>query len=430
MIFFVPLGITSSLTTLTHSFFNAAIASLPSPEVYLSAFTVAKSLLHVIQNPVGMVRQAVTALVTNSESYHKIKYRIFLLATLVFLLFVVFVFTGGASWTFKNIMGLKGKVLEAASIIIKVFIFFPLVITLRNFFQGIAIKFSRTPIVTVATVARVIFVASIAMLAGKIDFIPPGVFAGLLFLGAASIEAFTVFTGVKIHTKSIPRKLDEVLKDKPNVDVKEITNRLFLSFMGPLILTSLIRSLSKPIIDSGLARTTSPEIAISAYAVAWGLGIIIVSPLMMFHQVPLHFIDSEGNNEYQRKSVKKFAKYLSIILALIIIIMSFTSIGVYIMKNFIGVSEKIVVLAIDVLKIMSLLPIVRVIRQYYWGIFMLKHKTKYLSNGKIVNLIALSSAIFIVTLSNPANPEIIGITGMIVGEAFESGYLSWVNSRL
>ena len=44
--FFTPLGMTSILIVITHSLFNMALARFPTPEVYISAFAVAKSFMH------------------------------------------------------------------------------------------------------------------------------------------------------------------------------------------------------------------------------------------------------------------------------------------------------------------------------------------------------------------------------------------------
>jgi len=249
-----------------------------------------------------------------------------------------------------------------------------------------------------------------------------------MFVGAIIIESIAMFLGVKIPIRNISRQFDILKLNAVKESSKVIDNRVILTFFAPLVITSFINSLSRPVIDSGLARTISPEIAISAYAVAWGLGIIVVSPLMSFHQVPLNFIIE--NNYSHIKSVKKFALYTGVTLSGIIAIMSFTPLGYYILLNIIGVNELITSIAVDVLKIMSLLPLVMVIRQYYWGIFMKNHKTKYISLGKIINLIALTVTIFLVNLFHISNPAIVGIIAKISSEVFETLYLFGANKKI
>lgn len=426
LFFFVPLGASFFLISITHSLFNAALARLPSPEIYLAGFNIAKSLMQVLQNPVSMIRQTTAALIYDSKSYYKVRKFTISLVSFIVLVFATLSFTGGAKFIFQRFMGVEGKVLEQSIIILRVFIIFPVAAALRNFMQGIAIKFKKTFLTPIATIARVIFVAVILLSIDKLMFIPPGILAGLMFLGAIGTEAIVMFSGVRFSIKEIPKSLDRLNDNKSKVQLesrKELSYMMIMGFFAPLIISSFINSLAKPIIDSGLARTINPEIAISAYAVAWGLGVIIVSPLMMFHQVPLNFIESEKDKE----PVKKFAIYLGLASSAILAVIAFTPIGYYILENLIGVTKEICNMAIDVLKIMTIMPLIVIVRQYYWGILMKKHMTKYVSFGKIVNLVALASTITIVTLLKPMNPAIVGIVGKISSEAFESLFLYYSN---
>ncbi|MTI47608.1 MAG: hypothetical protein FH761_07185 [Firmicutes bacterium] len=391
----------------------------------MAGFNIAKSLLQVLQNPATMIRQTMAALIHDSESYYKVKKFIVSLVSIIVIMFAVLAFSGGAKFIFTRFMGVEGRVLDEAIIILRVFVFFPIAVSLRNFMQGIAIKSRMTFLTPIATIARVAFVVIIVTSIDKLMFLPPGVIAGVMFLGAIATEAIVMLLGVKFTIKDIPRMMDRLTFNKSQEYKREISYRMIITFFAPLVITSFIKSLAKPIIDSGLARTISPEVAISTYAVAWGLGVTIVSPLMMFHQVPLNFIESSKDKE----PVKRFALYLGIVSSLILATLGFTPIGFYILKNLIGVSKEICNMSLDVLKVMTLLPMIVIVRQYYWGILMKKHMTKYVSNGKIVNLIALALTIFGVTLLRPGNPAIVGIIGKISSEAFESIYLYFVNRR-
>lgn len=423
--FFVPLGLTFLLISVTHSLFNAALARLPSPEIYLAGFTVAKSLLQVIQNPIAMIKQTVTALISDSKSYFKVRKFVLTLVSIIVFSFVILAYSGGSRWVFKNVMGIESDVLNQAVIILRVFVFFPAALTLRNFMQAIAIKFKKTPLVTIATIARVAFVVIIIFSIKKLMFIPPGILAGMMFLGAIITEALTMTLGVKLTIKNIPKSLDKLNFKPTKVDNIEVNNRIVIHFFAPLVVTSLINSLANPIINSGLARTINPEVAISAYAVAWSVGVLFISPLMNFHQVPLNFIE----NDKDRVLVKKFAVYVAITLSTMVGMIAFTPIGSYILSNLIGVTEEICIMAMGVLKVMTILPLIMVVRQYYWGILMKKRMTKYVRNGKIVNLTALIISIFVITLLKIGNPAIVGVLGKISSEFFESLYLYKVSKR-
>ncbi len=424
--FFVPMALTSILIIITHSLFNAGLARLPSPEVYISAFAVSKSLMHLIQSPVMMVRQTFTALVDDQKSYLKVRNFIIGLISLLVLLLTVIAYTDLARWIFKNLMGISGDVLEKSIIILRVLVIFPIGAALRNVMQGLSIKFNLTPLFPLATSVRIIYVTLIVVFIEQITlYISPGVIAGLMFFGAILIEGIVLFIGNHIQkgnfTKAID-KINTVITNNTNISTKFI-----FTFFWPLVTTSLIHTLAVPIVNTGLARTIRPELAISAYAVAWGLGLIILSPIFMFHQVPINFIDE---TEKSKNQVKKFGIYLGIFVTVTFATIAFTDISYYILNNWIGTNEEISSLAVDVLKIMSLFPFIVVVREYYWGYFIKNHMTKHLSKGKVVHLITLSIMMLILTTLNHSNPAIIGVIGIGSSDLAETLYLYLLSQKL
>jgi len=442
--FYIPLAATSILLIITHSLFNAALARFPSPEVYISVFAVAKSFMHIAESPMMMIRQTVTALVEDKQSYYRVWNFFNISAVLIVSTFAVIVLTGIAGWIFKNIIGLDGKTLDEAVTILKVLIIFPGVVTYRGFFQGTAIKLRATPLLTLSTIVRIIYIIIIVIYIERlVEVIPPAIMAGFMFLSAATVETLVIFLGSKIAIGNIPvnleinkksnyiyQEIQNAVEDEDNSGSEgKLTNRTILYFFIPLALTSFIKNLTTPIIDAGLGRTHSPELAISAFAVAWGLGSIVTSTLSMFHQVPLNFIKDDDHDEQNMKQIRKFALCLGAILTAVIAFISLTEAGYYILRNIIAATHEISVLAIDVLKIMIIIPPIIAIREYYWGVLMKKRMTKHIGNGKIASLAVLLLSIMVVSLINPSNPAIIGVVGMICCEAAEAVYLYIINKR-
>lgn len=422
--FFIPLAMTSVIMVITHSLFNAGLARLPSPEIYLSAFAVAKSMIFIIQSPLIMIRQTVSALVNNLDSYNMVKKFIIKLTVFIVLLLGVISFTDIDRWIFKNIMGLNGPTLDESVRILKVLIIFPAIVTVRSFIQGIMIKFRKTPIVTLATIMRIIFVSAMVLFIGKLYFIPGAIIAGIMFLGALAVEGGVIYLGARVSIGKIKERV-KTLRERNSLT---ITNRVIYSFFWPLLITSLIKALARPIINMGLARTVDPELALSTYAVAWSLGMIFLSPFLMFHQVPLNFIRI-GDSESVR-NVKIFALISGLIASGLFAIVSFSNAGYYIIRFYIGATEEISLLSIDVLKSMVILPLIIVGREFYWGLLMKKHMTKYVGRGKIINLVSLTITIFFMNRINPLNPAIIGIVGMITGQGMEFIYLYLLNYKI
>ncbi|MBV1758644.1 MAG: hypothetical protein KMY55_12495 [Dethiosulfatibacter sp.] len=422
---------TQAIIALTHSLFNAALARFPSPEVLISAFAVAKSILQMIQYPVSMIKHTVTALTTDAKSYYKVRRFIAIVGIGIVVMFFVFAFTGLSRWVMKTLIGVEGQVLEEAVVMLRILVLFPLFVTVRDFYQGVAIKLRMTPVVTMASLMRVIFVGIMVFLADFFSYMPGSYYAPGIFAIALFVEATTVTIIIHKGKLDIPEAIERQgkrLRDLGDVH-RELNNRFILMFFLPLTVTALLRTLATPIINAGLARTVNPEIGLSAFAVGWSVGFLAVAPLMMFHQVPLNFL-KENDTPENYQSIKKFAAIVGGTMSLAIGITSFTPLGNFVFQTIIGTDELISKMAIDVLRIMTLLPIFFVIRQYLWGLFLKRQSTKQISIGKMVNLVSLIFAVLMGTYVNPENPAIIGAYAMVIAEMVECIFLFIVKRRL
>lgn len=342
-------------------------------------------------------------------------------------IFGIFAFTNLSNWTLENLMGIEGEVLDLSTKMLKILVLFPLFVTIRDFYQGIAIKLKMTPIVTIGTFVRVGFVGLAVLFVDKFTFMPGWVFAPGLFAVALLVEATTVVITVKTVSKNITRDINKNTLNNGETINTGINNEIILRFFLPLVLAALLRTMSRPIINAGLANTIDPVIAISSFSIAWSLGVLAISPLMMFHQVPINFLKVDDTEE-NKNQVKLFAAIISAFLSFVLIIFGFTPVGIFILENFMNAQEIIVRNSISVLRIMSVLPILFVIRQYYWGILMKRRTTKLVSLGKVINLISVFFTVLILVLiSNSTNylnnPATIGAFSMVIGEIFECSFL-------
>ncbi|MEJ6950206.1 hypothetical protein [Natronospora cellulosivora (SeqCode)] len=411
---------------ITHNLFNAGLARLSRPEIYLAAFAVAKSLVHFIESPVMMVRQVVSTLIHDAQNYQTVKKFMLGLALVLFLVLGLTLVTGGARWIFSTIIGVQEEILDEAIIIFSVLIFFPFAAGLRNFMQGVAINLEKTPLFTVATLIRIAYVSLLVVNIERITLLPDGIIAGLMFFGAVMIEGVVLLIALSYKSGGLALAHEKKLKKEKSISHK-LNNRIIMSFFGPLILTSFMHNVANPIVNIGLARTPGPEIAISTYAVAWGLGMIVISPMFMFHQVAIKYINDDPKSIL---AVKKFAILLGSLSTLIMAILAFTDIGLFILRNWIGATEEISILSMDVLKLMIFLPAIITIREYYWGFLMKKRFTSFITKGKIVNLLTLGISIIILILFTPANPALLGPIAILVCESSELAYLYRVSQRL
>lgn len=419
--FFIPLGITGFLLTFTGSVVNAGLARLPSPTIFISAFAVARSFMQFIISPLHMIRPTVTALTRDKTDYFKVRRFVVGLAALVVAVLALFSLTGIARWIFHHAMGLKGQTLDASVVILRVLTLYPIGLLLKDFFHGVLIKFEKTSLITAGTIIRIIVVATIAASINKLTFMPDAVLAGLIFLSASFAEGTSAFLSVKMFIGSIPAKLDKINAEVEMHDHESITHKKIISFYWPLAVTTLIKTLAMPIINSGLARTDNAEIALSVFAVAWGLSLTFISPLNMFHQVSLRF--TENDNAAHNQKVMWLGLSLGGFISFLLCLVSLTGLGKWILIDLIGVSEPISKLAIEVIRITIFFPVITVLREYYWGILIKKRITKFLGIGKVINLLVLILALYFLIEIHPSNTALSGIIAILLADSSEFTFM-------
>lgn len=425
VVFYAPLAASFFLTILTHSLFNAGLARLPSPEIYIAAFAVARSLMHVFESPMIMLSQTFAALVEGRQSYTKVRNFSMTLVGIVVAALGLFAISGLGRLVFIHVMGLTGETLAAANTILLVFVVFPCTSALKFFMQGTAIRLQKTTSLTVATVVRIVYVLIFIANVDKLMFLPAAVVAGLMFVSALAVEGLFLLFSTKLALRNVGRAIEHA--PRLGAPKTELTYPAIVSFFAPLVVTSVIRSAAMPIINIGLARTATPELTLSAYAVAWGLAMIIQSPSIMFHQVTLSYA---GNFEPARlRTLKAFAAILGLAMSVVMALLAFTDAAFFILTRMIGASAAISQPAVGVLQVASILPLLMIAREFYWGLLAKRRLTKYLGMSKVISIGALAATVAVFSVVPLPNPAVLGALAMIISETVELIFVFFMTKR-
>lgn len=110
--FFIPLGISASLVTISHVIINSTLARSDQAEVVIASYALAGSLLAVTERPSTLLRQTCSALVRDRLSFQALIYvtKIFLAAVL--LLGGAIVYTPIGTSIFKYLFGVDETLLK------------------------------------------------------------------------------------------------------------------------------------------------------------------------------------------------------------------------------------------------------------------------------------------------------------------------------
>lgn len=393
--FYFPLICMAIILYSTGTFVNAALARLPSPIVYISAYSVAYSFMFMFQSPLHLISPTVASLADNSKNYTQVKKFAIIITSAIVAIMLIFMATGLTRAIFSSAFQLSGMTLDEAVKIYAVFILYPLGLLLKDFNQGIMIKFSKTWLMPVCSTIRVLTLIVMVAAVEHLTFIPAAILAGGIIITSLYIDGLASLIGVKATVKNVAKAFEkkESLHPPANKNLDNTQNNgLTISgiwrFYWPLIITALFNTLNIPIINTALGQTADPDIAISTFSVAWSLYTLIVSPVTEFYQVSIAFIKTDEPKS--RHAVKRFAFLLGIVITVLLIIVGFTPVGMYILTVWIRVDQTIAHLSKRIIQVAAILPLLLVFIQYLTGAMMKNQTTKPLSKGKTINLVTLA----------------------------------------
>ncbi len=418
--FFLPLSLTSLIITLSHSVVNAGVARTPEPEIALAAYALARSLVMLIENPMFMVRQTAASLVRDWPSYIQVRRFVYTGAAVITLLLAGLAFTPLGLWVLSEVMGASPVISQQAHTALMVLFLLPVFTVARNLYHGIAIIARQTILVPISTIVRLIVMTGIIFGLAYLTELPGAVSASLAFTGAFCVEAVVMRQKAKplLRIRTIfPREAKE--KALHTADISR--------FFFPLVVTTFVATSFGPLINTGLARAEGPEIALAAYSVGHGLGLMVLAPIGMLHQCTLAFarVEAPGTFRITKRFTTLFALGASVLMALI----GFSSVGPWVLGTLMGVTPAVENAALAVMQIMSLLPLLFGWREYLWGVLMQHRETKLIGAGKAVNLLVVIATLVVLLWQDIPNPASAGAWAMVVGELSDCIFLQFAYRR-
>ena len=117
--FFIPLGVSASLTSITHVIINGTLSRGDNAAFIIACYAVAMSLFGIIERPMIVFRQTSSALVTDKRSFKLVgKFFIYVLAVTM-LISAVMAFSPLGDWIYTTIFGATADMVEAISLHLK-----------------------------------------------------------------------------------------------------------------------------------------------------------------------------------------------------------------------------------------------------------------------------------------------------------------------
>ncbi len=165
-------------------------------------------------------------------------------------------------------------------------------------------------------------------------------------------------------------------------------------FFLPLSATNLMLTLSHSIVNAGVARTSNPEVALAAYALARSLVRMIENPVFMVRQT----VASLVKDQESYRQVRRFVYILTACVMAVIALLGFTPLGLWVLETVMGASPEVAAESHMALGILFLLPFAAVTRNLYHGIAIISRQTMMVPKSSLIRLVLMSGLIFSLAL--------------------------------
>jgi Na+-driven multidrug efflux pump len=409
--FFLPLGLSASLVTISHVIINSTLARSHSPELIISSYAIAMSLMGIIEKPAILLRQTCSALVRDRISFRATQRLTWIVIACILLVGGMISYSPVGYGVFRYLFGVQPDRVQSVIQVFRVFMFVSIFSSLRCLYHGVIIFNMRTKWLTFGMLIRLLGMYLVSMYFITTDSVTSGAVGAVIFLVGMMIECTVSYLeGSSLLKKSIPEK-------KEHHEI-ENTGHVF-RFYKPLLFSSLIAIIAGPSINIVLGKTVNAELAIASFAIASSLTQLVQSFFSYIHQIVLNFYRKD------KLLVRRFTLVVAFIPSILIALLSYTPLGPWFMQSVMGVNDRLMHASLDTLRIFMITTLVFPWLDYMNGIIMLRGETRMMMWSQSANVTFGLIVLLICIFASGEWNGVIGSLAQSLGLAAEAAVMLW-----
>ena len=380
----IPTSINLSITQFLSPVLNAIMGRTNDPEISISAYSIAISILFLIALPNLRIQQ-LTIVYYRSINKLKIHFFVLLISIICLLISIFVVFTPITNIFLEKIFVTEGELRKNVESCLKIGFYIPFLLVLKMHLYAISIVSSKSSLIWLGTVFGFITTFLLALLFFLLGF--EGYELGM--------SAFTY--SLVLETLLILFLVRKFIFDLSSKFVKDIffVGDLFKFFI-PLLFAAFIPAFTMPAVNACLTRLDNPEVSISAVNVGFGIFGAVSFTINGCQSTILSLI-SNGYNYFKIKSFSYFVGFFTLFLCSLIAWIN--PINNLIFSGLFSLEGELFESTLIVFRMLSFLPPFLVMEQLYVGIIMNSKSTNpiiYINICRfIVLIITLASGILI-----------------------------------
>jgi hypothetical protein len=382
---------------------NSVMSGTAKAATALAAFAIGQSIADIIAVPAGSGHQWLLARARDRKSF-TVGLRVMAqLVLAVFLLLFLVGWTPLGGFVYHRVFGAPLHLVGGISAMVRVCLPLPLIFLLRGASQSILMVKRRTHLMTAGVVVRLGYVFAMSFLLRKWPGADGALLGGFLWISGMGIEGLFDFI--------VARRLFREYPAMPPSGELPSHGRIW-RFLLPLIATSLLWSLGKPILNLGMARAADPEASIAVYQVAWNAAWLLIAYVQgSFRHVIIVF----WNDRRTLHALQRFAMILAASVTALLAGLALTGGSDWFLRSVVGAPEELIAASRGVMLVMSTFPLALMATEVCVGRLLRNGTTGPIGIAKGVNLLAMAGVAFGLAAWAPRAGAMIGALGALAG---------------
>ena len=412
----VPLAASIVMMVLEPSIINIGLGRTADPELALAAYGIAFGLALLVEAPILMLLDASVARSTDREAFALVRRFTVGLGLLVTAIGLLVSFTPLYGLIVEDLMNIPSDVAAQARPTTQILSFWSLPIAWRRAHQGVLIRAERTGVITGATGVRLATLAAGLTVGLWLQPERGSVVAGLAMVVSVTIEAALITWATRPILRS------EAFQPDPRPDGDPpLTSRALWRFYRPLLVTTILRQTTRPLLNAGIAAAAMARASLAAWPVAWGLSVLISGPAWSLQQLTTAL--AADAPAYRR--VRNFSMALSALFALLLGLVATTPLYNLVMGGVYNLSPALQDLARPAVQIMVIYPLIMGGQSLLRGLLIRGGCTGDVRSAMAANVATLAVTLFAgVSLFAPSG-VLLAAGAVMTGAVAELAWLRW-----
>lgn len=369
--FYWPLAVTGAVTVIATQFQNGALARFPDAVTELAVFALAQSVFALFNAAINFTPQLATHFARTARARrHTLAYVLLLSAGGGALVSLIGLTPPGAALV-GTAFGIDGYIL--ARVLGYLTLLGPVLVLngIRLFHVGLLVQARLTGRVTWLNGIYLGTIITLLVAGFAAGVRPTWTLVGAQ-AGGALLHAIAA-TVLALRHHRVPEG------DEPPPDFARLT-----AFFLPVATTGVMFAVSRPILYAFVSRMPDGVVSIAALRVGFDFTFLFQQAANQFR----HFFVSFGLDDLAGK--RRFMRNVSLGISGLMLAVALTPLGDLILRHGLGVTGPVLQHALDVILVLTVMPTVIIVRNYYHGILMVREQTGGMALGGLLRVLGIA----------------------------------------